>query len=255
MKTTMLVSTVLVLALAIFGSAASAQCNAPDNGLGTVDLPPQCPFNLTQGKMEIVEGLPAGTTIQIIPVFQSFSNIVRAPGGALCGQILAFDTTVQLQMTGTGALQQFARTIQAAATTVVHTEPHQPGRGHGHWHTEMVSLDLQIFGDPDFDTFSMRTGDGFDLPSPGQTTLTRLPSGNFTVDSVFDVFYEIDFQGAPGNSLEGFGGTTAGQVRMQQGQSPPPNPVFGLNHQPLEAATLSLNADGNLVVSNIGSSG
>jgi hypothetical protein len=255
MKTKTLVATVLVLALAVFGSAALAQCVAPDNGLGTIDLPPQCPFNLTQGKMEIVNGLPAGTTIQIIPVFQSFSNIARAPGGSLCGEIHAFDTLVELTMTGTGALQQFSRTLQGTATTVVHAEPHQPGRGHGHWHTEMVSMDLRIFGDPDFDTFVIRAGNGFDLPGPGQTTLTRLPTGNFTVDSFFDVSYEIDFQGAPGSALEGLGGTTAGQVRMQQGQTPPPNPFFGLNHQPVEGATLSLNADGSLLVSNLGSSG
>ena len=53
------------------------------------------------------------------------------------------------------------------------------------------------------------------MPSPGHTTLTRLPSGDFHVDSFFDVTYQIDFVGAPGSILEGLSGSTTATIRMQ----------------------------------------
>ena len=62
-----------------------------------------------------------------------------------------------------------------------------------------------------FDLIAFRSGSNFGLPSPGMTTLTRLgpPGSDFQVDSFFDIFYEIDFQGADGSDLDGFVGTTA----------------------------------------------
>ena len=65
------------------------------------------------------------------------------------------------------------------------------------------------------------------LPSPGETTLTRLgpPGSDFAVDSFFDIHHEIDFQGAPGSVLEGFAGTTEGTVRMHAGQPAGPSNI------------------------------
>ena len=72
---------------------------------------------------------------------------------------------------------------------------------------DIFSLQGAIFGDPDFDLIQIRAGTNFGLPSPGATTLTELPGGDFQVDSFFDVFYEIEFVGEPGSDLEGFAGT------------------------------------------------
>ena len=91
--------------------------------------------------------------------------------------------------------------------------PGQPGQA---FDTEMVALQGQLFGDPDFDTLRIHAGSNFNLPSPGQTTLTQLPSGNFNVDSFFDVSYRITFQGAPGSALEGLGGQTTDSLRMEE---------------------------------------
>ena len=61
-------------------------------------------------------------------------------------------------------------------------------------------------------------GSAFGLPSSGETTLTDLGGGNWNVDSFFDVVYEIEFVGAPGSALEGFGGITTRNLRMQAGE-------------------------------------
>jgi hypothetical protein len=71
--------------------------------------------------------------------------------------------------------------------------------------------------------FRVRAGRAEGLPSPGRSTLTQLPSGDFAVDSFFDITYEIEFEGCPDSPyLAGMSGTTAGRVRIQQG-----NPVPG----------------------------
>ena len=95
---------------------------------------------------------------------------------------------------------------------------------------------------------SVRAGDGFGLPSPGHTTLTRLgpPGSDFAVDSFFDVFYEIDFQGAPGSVLDGMSGTTTATIRMVTG-SAPPTCVGGCPAGSDCVETRSVLADGTIV--------
>jgi hypothetical protein len=51
------------------------------------------------------------------------------------------------------------------------------------------------------------------MPSPGHTTLTQLPGGNWAVDSFFDITYRIDFVGSPGGALGGMSGSTTGTIR------------------------------------------
>ncbi|MHC4525400.1 MAG: hypothetical protein ACYSU8_07685, partial [Planctomycetota bacterium] len=81
----------------------------------------------------------------------------------------------------------------------------------------------------------------------------QLPSGDFAVDSFFDVSYRIEFTGAPGGTLDGLSGTSTGTVTIQQGDAFR-DYFFGLPHKALGSASLSGTGD-HLVVSNIGSSG
>ena len=75
-------------------------------------------------------------------------------------------------------------------------------------------MEGQLSGDADFCTFQLVTGSAFGLPSPGETTLTELQGGEFSVDSFFDVSYRIDFVGCIGSVLEGMSGTTTGTTRL-----------------------------------------
>ncbi len=80
---------------------------------------------------------------------------------------------------------------------------------------EMVFLQGNLFGDPDFASLDIVAGSGNGLPpSTGNTTLTDLGNGTFVVDSFFDIDYRIDFVGAPGGALDGMSGSTTGTLHM-----------------------------------------
>ncbi len=209
-------------------------CTAPDNGSGSADLPAaSCPYACAPGEaMQIISGLPVGTTIDIPSTIQ---NLVCSPS-SVCSfssptcmqpQGLGYSSCrsgmVLMPMTGTGSLAGFNRNIPVPIDI------------------EMVQLSLtsgpvqqgpadlsRLFGelppgDPDFDLLRITGGTDLGLPSPGHTTLVQLPGGNWAVDSFFDITYRIDFVGAAGGPLAGMSGSTTGTVRMQtpRGSGPP----------------------------------
>lgn len=213
--------------------AAAAPCVVPDAG-GTVVLPPAgCDYLSPAEVHMIVDGLPPGTTIELAPIHRDFicgenpanPNICpgflpgqcEEPGGALGGKRDCFQSVLEMQMTGTGALAGFNRVIPLPAVTEVHTGPRTPGDPVQSFATEMLFVSSELLGDPDFDLLRV-TGGLAAGPSPGHTTLTNLGNGTWNVDSFFDITYQIEFQGAPGSALEGFAGTTTARLRMQAGQ-------------------------------------
>jgi hypothetical protein len=201
---------------------AQVPCIVPDNGTGTADLPPSsCGYIIPDDVMAIIDGLPPGTTIEIEPELHQFFNVATTAGGTLGGEIVTFDASMTMNMTGTGLLAGFSRLIVLPAVGEIHNAPRIPGDPVQIFDGDLISLQGQIFGDPDFDQLIVTAGSGFGLPSPGATTLTRLPEGSFNVDSFFDVAHEIDFFGAPGSILEGFGGITTATDRFQTGAAPP----------------------------------
>ncbi len=208
-------------------------CLAPDNGSGTVDLPADCPYTAPDGPMQIINGLPPGTTIELDPIFKDFINVVRNPGGPLGGQILQFDATLELDVTGTGDLNGFSRYLAVPISCEVHTGPRNPGDPVQTFPSVMFRFEGELFGDPDFCVFRIWAGDDFSLPSPGYFTLTELPGDQFNVDSFFDVIYQIEFEGCPGSVLDGYAGTTTGATRLKQGsgdaQTPPVGACCGLD--------------------------
>ena len=209
-------------AAALAPSYQVTACEVPDNGGGTADLPPPgCPYVAAPGeKMVILDGLPPGDTIDIVPTLHSYTNVVIVPGGTLGGGIHTFDAVLTMDMAGTGSLGAFARLIHLPVTAEIHSAPRNPGEPVQTFATDLFRLQGTIVGDPDFDPLHLTAGQFFGLPSPGQATLTRQPSGDFAVDSFFDVTYQIDFVGAPGSQLDSLLGTTIGTVRMQTERRP-----------------------------------
>ncbi|MDX1407885.1 MAG: hypothetical protein R3330_07120, partial [Saprospiraceae bacterium] len=183
---------------------------------GTIDMPADCPYN---GEMAIIDGLPPATTIEIQASLTDFFNVVAIPGGSLGGEIVTFDAVMEIPMTGTGDLAGFNRNMIMPVSGEMHLAPRTPGDPVQTFDTDMFQLQGAIFGDPDFDFLQLTAGTAFGLPSPGQTTLTRLgpPGSDFQVESFFDIAYQIDFVGAPGSVLDGFSGSTQGNDLFEQG--------------------------------------
>ena len=132
----------------------------------------------------------------------------------------------QLQCVSTGAggcpgtLSGWSRAVTLPDVGFeTHVAPRTPGDPVQSFDTEMFRLFGQITnpgsGDPDFDLLRITAGNDFGMPSPGHTTLTKLPGGNWAVDSFFDITYRVDFVGKPGGHLGGMSGSTTGTIRMQ----------------------------------------
>jgi hypothetical protein len=204
-------------------------CTVPDNGTGTVDLPPvDCGYLSPTEFHEILNGLPPGTTVRINPTHSRFvcpngPGTCESPGGSLGGSVDAFGSRLTLVMlsttTGAGfgrrAGPAFSRTIDVPVQCEVHTAPRTPGQPVQTFATDFFALQGGIAGDPDFDSLNITAGTSFVGPSPGSTTLTQQPSGGFAVDSFFDISYRIDFVGATGGAFAGLSGSTLGTVAMQ----------------------------------------
>ena len=195
------------------------RCIVDDDGTGTVTLPPPgCGYLSPRQVHMIISGLPPGTTIELEPLHARFvcpGGVCGQPGGNLGGQRETFDSLLIFQLSGTGALADFRRTLRVPAAVVTDTAPRTPGDPIQSFVTDMVNLQGSLTGDPDFADLTIVAGSTNGLPSPGHTLLEDLGDGTFNVDSFFDITYQIDFQGAPGGALEGLSGSTQATVRME----------------------------------------
>jgi hypothetical protein len=209
-----------VVGVIAFAPAVLAQlpcpCELPDNGSGTITMPPGCPEGY-EGQMEISSGLPANNLLSINARLSNFQNVAEVPGGNLGGTVSTFDALLMFEMQGSGnVFNGFSRLIHMPVTGEVHWAPRTLNDPVQTFGGEIVQLAGSVLGDPDFDSLAFRAGSDFGLNSAGSSTLTRVGGlgGPFVVDSFFDVTYEIEFVGAPGSILDGLAGTTMDVGRL-----------------------------------------
>lgn len=205
------ITAITLLALATFAGSAHAQggcCVLPDNGTGTVDMPPQCSLF---GPMLIDNGIPGGT-IEISAELGTFFNVNEVGGGGLLGGASATcNGIITLTMTGTGSLAAFNRFIAMQVACEFHYAPRTPGDPVQQFAGDVYRVVGTVFGDPDFDILDIQAGSFFVAPSPGVTRLTKIGPGAvdpYDVQSFFDIHYAINFVGAAGSLLNNLSGTT-----------------------------------------------
>lgn len=195
----------------------AAGCVRPDDQGTAVLFDADTKYQNTGGQLVIVAPVLAVTGLTADTMLMSGPGTVITPTGTPeLGETYTFDTEI-LQMTLSGS----GRVLNLPVNGETRSSPRTPGDPVQSFDTEMRRLHGQLpVGDPDFDLLRITAGTDFGLPSPGHTTLTQLPDGNWAVDSFFDITYRIDFVGAPGGPLAGQSGSTTGTIRLE---NPCPN--------------------------------
>jgi len=171
---------VLVLGWAWGTSPAQADlCQLPDNGSGTIDLPPTCPagYSFPVSVIKLADGLPPGASLGIALNLTAFSGIVRTPGGVLGGESTEFDATGAVTITGMGRLNGISLGFELTTKVRMDFAPHTEfveqnisGR--------LVSLEgTMSLPNVYFNAFTIRAGEEFGLPSPGWVKASLQRSG------------------------------------------------------------------------------
>lgn len=178
-------------------SYASGGCVVPDNGSGTVNLPPTgCSYVFERS--DSPQG--RGVLDAYVETLSGFSNVTSSPGGSLGGEIITFDALVELSFVGAGATNHVL-----PVSGIMYTGPRIAGDEHQRIKVELVSLSGQLSAPTaDFQSLTISAGNANGIArTNGTVTLNRLPSGAFLVDSFFDITYQVDYTGAAGSHLDG----------------------------------------------------
>lgn len=185
-------------------------CTLPDDNGTAAVLSTETEYRNTAGQLDIILPTPTGAGLTADVLLHSGPDtVITRSGSPGSGETYTFDTEIlQLSLSGDG------RVLNMPVNGAIETSPRTPGDPAQSFDTDMLELQGQLLGDPDFDLLRITAGTDFGLPSPGHTTLTKLPDGNWAIDSFFDITYRIEFVGAPGGSLAGQSGSNTSTIRL-----------------------------------------
>src|SRR3990172_1779447 len=115
------------VALVTGASIAAQCCIAPDNGTGTVGLPPEnCAYASSEQALVLTTPDGTGEAHSDYHV-DSFFDITYRIGGSLGGEIQQFGAALSLNLQGRGSLADFRRSIAMPVFAETHTGPRNPG--------------------------------------------------------------------------------------------------------------------------------
>ena len=138
-----------------------------------------------------------------------------AKGGPLGGQLEHFDSTLVIDITGTGDFADYKRTLALDAYTITATSELDPNAETQTIANEMVAIEAVLKDDVDFSYLRIVAGTANGLESRGETTITRVGDGTWEIDSFFDIQYQIEVEADPKGALAGFSSSGKGHVTMQ----------------------------------------
>jgi len=149
-------------------------CVVPDNGAGTATLPPiSCEYESPDEKWMIIEGLPAGTTIEMDGPLLDLScdrqptsscSLPLSPGtcetrgGSLGGDGHCYEATLDVDVEGTGSLLGFSRHLKIPIFAEAHTGPRNPGNPVQTFPAEVYNFTGVLPDDADFCTLTITAG-------------------------------------------------------------------------------------------------
>lgn len=215
----------VALVLCALPVSAQPPCEQFGTGSGTIWLPPDCKY-YSPNELHLIEDPVQQAVLLAKPIHQFFvchrqsggpGAGCNQPGGSLGGDVEQFDSELRLQIDGTGPLANYSRTVTVPNVAVeVHSGFQAPGNSQS-FATDMVRIQGQLpAGDPHFAQLEIVGGTANGYPSPGYTSATYSRSSNtWTIQSQFEVAYQIRFVGAAGGPLDGYSGTFEGSVKME----------------------------------------
>lgn len=220
------------------GIEREGECEAPDNGSGTVAFPPPCASGFVGAPASLLasNGLPTGSPLLARVELRNLNVTSRVAGGALDGETQNMTGDVVLTLQGSGDLTGYARTLTLPATLQTVTEPWVAGAGPQHYEFLLNSLSAAVSaGDPDFTSLTILGGEGASFHSAGFTSYRPKGNGRFDVESSLDFGYRLAFAGKVGSLFEGRSGSTDTRAVAVAGSAPivlaaPPRPSAGTLH-------------------------
>jgi len=122
------------------------------------------------------------------PIHRCFENVQTTTDPGTGDETESFDSTVE------GTFDDGSGPMPVVLTGPVQTVVKgKGGATTGSWDTEIVSMSLS----GDVGGVSIEIRESPSLPSSGQTSVEQLGSGDYQIDSFFDVFVEISIDGGP----------------------------------------------------------